>query len=72
MSNEGFKFRPCKQPKFPCLVMRAFSAPDDHAEWILTPPEGAGWFDYKFEACMENGKLFINFDSSIMTPREPE
>lgn len=72
MSDESQKFTPGRQPKFPCLVMRAFSSADAHAEWILTPPEGAGWFDYKFEAKQENGVLFINFDQSMMKPRAPE
>ncbi len=72
MSDEGQKFIPGKTPKYPMLVMRAFSTPDQFAEWILTPPEGAGWFDYKFEAKQENGVLFINFDQTLMTPREPE
>lgn len=72
MSVGNFKFGPAKQPKFPLLVMRAFATADDHAEWILTPPEGGGWFNYKFEARQENGVLFINFDQSMMKPRLPE
>lgn len=72
MSDEGQKFTPGKQPKYPMLVMRAFAAADQHAEWILTPPEGAGWFDYKFEAKQEGGVLFINFDQTMMQPRAPE
>lgn len=72
MSDEGQKFTPGKQPKFPMLVMRAFTAPNQFVEWILTPPEGAGWFDYKFEAKQENYNLFINFDRTMMTPRVPE
>lgn len=72
MSDEDQKFTPGKQPKYPMLVMRAFAAADQHAEWILTPPEGAGWFDYKFEAKQEGGVLFINFDQTMMQPRAPE
>lgn len=72
MSVEGFKFEPAKAPKFPLLVMRAFSDADNFAEWILTPTEGAGWYDYKFEAKQEGGNLFINFDRSMMVPRNPD
>lgn len=72
MSDEIFKFTPGRTPKFPMLVMRAFSDADNHAEWILTPPNDAGWFEYRFEAKQENGVLFINFDESIMTPKGPE
>lgn len=72
MSDESQKFTPGKQPKYPMLVMRAFATADNHAEWILTPPEDAGWFDYKFEAKQEGGVLFINFDQTMMKPREPE
>lgn len=69
MSDESFKFTPGPNPKFPKLIMRAFTSPDDFAEWVFTPPEGGGWFEYRFEARHENGTLFINFDSSIMTPK---
>ena len=72
MSDESFKFTPGKTPKFPLLVMRAFSDADNFAEWILTPAEGAGWFEYRFEAKQENGSLFINFDASMMQPKNPE
>lgn len=69
MSDESFRFTPRKEPKFPALIMRAFANADDHAEWILTPPDGGGWFDYKFEAKQEDGILYINFDQSMMMPR---
>lgn len=71
MSDESFRFKPGKAPKFPMLIMRAFTAPDSHAEWVLTPPNGAGWFEYRFEAKQENGVLFINFDRAIMMPKPP-
>lgn len=38
-------------------------------DWVFTPPNGAGWFDYKFEAKQENGVLYINFDKTMMMPR---
>lgn len=69
MSDESFKFQPGKTPKFPALIMRAFTAPEKHAEWILTPPNDAGWFEYKFEAKQENGVLHINFEPTMMTPK---
>lgn len=69
MSSEGFKFKPGSSPKFPKLMMRAFSSQDQFAEWNLTPPEGGGFFEYKFEAKQENGILFINFDQSMMMPK---
>lgn len=72
MSDESFKFTPGPDPKFPKLIMRAFISPDQFVEWIFTPPEGAGWFDYKFEAKQENGNLHINFDHTMMQPRNPE
>lgn len=72
MTDASFKFTPGPEPKFPKLIMRAFTADDIFVEWILTPPENAGWFDYKFEAKQEDGVLFVNFDRRIMTPREPE
>lgn len=72
MSDESQKFTPGRSPKYPMLVMRAFVNVDSHVEWILTPPEGAGWFEYKFEAKQENGVLFINFDRTMMQPRLPE
>jgi hypothetical protein len=72
VSDESFKFTPGKTPKFPMLVMRAFSDADNFAEWILTPAEGAGWFEYRFEAKQENGSLFINFDRSMMQPKPPD
>lgn len=72
MTDLSGKFTPGKRPKYPMLVMRAFANVDTHAEWILTPPEGAGWFDYKFEAKQEGGVLFINFDETMMQPRVPE
>ena len=71
MSDEGFKFTAGPEPKFPKLIMRAFTSPDNFAEWIFTPPEGAGYFEYRFEAKQEDGKLFINFDRSIMLPKGP-
>lgn len=72
MSDEGHKFTPGKRPKFPALIMRAFTAEDTHVEWDFTPPNDTGWFEYKFEAKQENGVLFINFDRSIMAPKAPE
>ena len=72
MSDESFKFTPGPTPKFPALIMRAFTGPDQHAEWILTPPNDAGWFTYSFEAKQENGVLFINFDRAMMQPKAPE
>lgn len=69
MSREGFRFEPEKPPKFPALIMRAYVSDGQFVEWILTPPEGAGWFDYKFEARQDNGILQINFDESMMMPR---
>jgi hypothetical protein len=72
LSDESFKFTPGKTPKFPMLVMRAFSDADNHVEWILTPAEGAGWYDYKFEAKQEGGVLFVNFDRTMMMPRNPD
>ena len=72
MSDESFKFTPGPEPKFPKLIMRAFTGPTQFVEWIFTPPEDAGWFTYKFEAKQEKGVLFVNFDSGIMTPRGPE
>lgn len=69
MTDPTFKFTPGPEPKFPKLIMRAFTSPDQFVEWIFTPPEDAGWFDYKFEAKQENGVLHVNFDSSMMTPR---
>lgn len=72
MSDESQKFTPGPTPKFPALIMRAFTAPDTHVEWVFTPPNNDGWYDYKFEAKQENGVLFINFDSSIMQPRARE
>lgn len=72
MSDEGFKFTPSPESKFPKLIMRAFTGPDQFVEWNFTPPDDTGWFNYKFEAKQENGVLFVNFDRTIMTPREPE
>lgn len=69
MSDESFRFTPGPEPKFPKLIMRAFIGPDQFAEWIFTPPDGAGWFDYKFEAKQEDGVLHVNFDRTMMTPR---
>lgn len=69
MSVEGFRFEPEKPPKFPALIMRAYVGENQFIEWIFTPPNDAGWFDYKFEAKQDNGVLHINFDHSIMTPR---
>ena len=69
MSDEGQKFTPGSTPKFPKLVMRAFTSPDQFAEWILTPPNDSGWFTYQFEAQQENGVLFVNFDRNIMLPK---
>jgi hypothetical protein len=72
LSDESLKFTPGPEPKFPKLVMRAFTGPDQFVEWVFTPPDDGQWFDYKFEAKQENGVLFINFDRSIMMPRAPE
>lgn len=72
MSDEGFKFTPSPEEKFPKLIMRAFTSPDQFAEWIFTPPNDAGWFEYKFEAKQENGVLFVNFDRHCMTPKAPD
>lgn len=72
MSDESGKFSPRKPPKFPALIMRAFAGPDEHAEWILTPPDNAGWFEYRFEAKQENGQLFINFEADMMKPKPPD
>lgn len=69
MSDESFDFTPGPQPKFPALIMRAFTAPSTHVEWVFTPPDGGGWFEYKFEAKQENGVLFINFDRTLMMPK---
>lgn len=72
MSDEGFKFTPAPNSKFPKLIMRAFTSPDNFAEWNFTPPEGGGYFTYKFEAKQENGFLHINFDETIMQPKAPD
>jgi hypothetical protein len=72
LSDPSHKFTPGKQPKFPALIMRAFVSAEQHVEWVFTPPNDAGWFDYKFEAKQENGVLYVNFDSSMMTPRNPD
>lgn len=74
MTDESGKFSPRKTPKFPALIMRAFAGPDpgEHAEWVLTPPNDAGWFEYRFEAKQEDGRLFINFDESMMKPKPPD
>lgn len=70
MSAEGFNFDPRpEQLKFPVLIMRAYVSDGNFAEWILTPPEGGGWFEYKFDARQENGMLYINFDQSMMMPK---
>lgn len=70
MSDEGHKFTPGPQAKFPRLIMRAFTSTDTFAEWDFTPPDGGGWFEYKFEAKQENGVLFVNFDAAtLMTPK---
>lgn len=70
MSDESFKFTPGPQPKFPALIMRAFMAPDVHVEWVFTPPDGGGWFEYKFDAKQEDGILYINFEPTLMTPKQ--
>lgn len=72
MSDESFRFTAGPQGDFPKLIMRAFTSPDQFVEWIFTPPNDAGWFDYKFEAKQENGVLYINFDKTMMTRRLPE
>lgn len=69
MSDEGFRFTPGPQAEFPKLIMRAFTSPDQFVEWVFTPPNDAGWFDYKFEAKQENGVLYINFDKTMTMPR---
>lgn len=72
MTDESFKFTPAPNSKFPKLIMRAFASPDDFAEWVLTPPNDAGWFDYKFEAKQEDGILHVNFGTDLMMPKEPQ
>lgn len=72
MSDESFDFTPEPESKFPKLIMRAFTSPDDYAEWIFTPPNDAGFFEYRFEAKQERGVLFINFDRNVMLPKPPE
>lgn len=72
MSDESFRFTAGPEPKFPKLVMRAFTSPDNHAEWIFTPPDNAGWFTYKFEAKQENGVLFLTMGPDTMTPKCPD
>jgi hypothetical protein len=72
LTDESFKFTPGPEPKFPKLIMRAFTGPDQFVEWVFTPPEGGGYFEYRFEAKQEAGILFVNFDHSIMTPKAPE
>lgn len=69
MTDPTHKFTPGPSPKFPSLIMRAFTGPDTFVEWIFTPPNDAGWFDYKFEAQQKDGVLHVNFDPSMMTPR---
>jgi hypothetical protein len=71
VSDEGFKFTPGKTPKFPALIMRAFTDADHHAEWILTPPNNGGWFTYNFDAKQDDGTLFIMMGRQIMTPKGP-
>lgn len=72
MSDEGFKFTVEPEPKFPKLIMRAFTSPDHHAEWVFTPPDNAGWFTYKFEAQQKDGILHINMFADSMIPKPPE
>jgi hypothetical protein len=72
LSDESFKFTPDPGSKFPKLIMRAFTSPDQYAEWIFTPPNDAGWFDYKFEAQQKDGVLHINFGRDVMMPKPPE
>jgi hypothetical protein len=70
VSAEGYHFpqRP-EQPKYPALILRAYVGDNQFVEWMLTPPDNAGWFDYKFEARQIDGVLYINFDQSMMMPR---
>lgn len=73
VSDENFKFTPSPNSKFPKLIMRAFTSPDDFVEWVFTPPEGAGFFTYQFEAKQEGGILHINMDpKTAMIPKAPE
>lgn len=69
MSDEGHKFTPGPTPKFPALIMRAYTAQGQYIEWVLTPPDDGGWFTYQFEAQQENSVLFVNFDRNIMMPK---
>lgn len=69
MSDESFKFTPGPEPKFPKLIMRAFTGPDQFVEWIFTPPNNGGWFVYRFEAQQLDEVLHVNFDRSMMTPK---
>lgn len=69
MSDEGHKFTPGPGSKFPALIMRAYIGENQFVEWVFTPPESGGWFEYKFEAKQENEILHINFDQNIMMPK---
>lgn len=69
MSDEGHKFTPEPEAKFPRLIMRAFTSPETFVEWNFTPPDNTGWFDYKFEAQQQNGVLFINMTHDSMKPK---
>lgn len=73
MSDESFKFTPGRTPKFPALIMRAYTAPNQYVEWTFTPPDGGGFFSYEFEAKQEDGILHINFDiATLMRPKAPD
>jgi hypothetical protein len=72
VSDESFEFVPAPGSEFPKLIMRAFTAPEQFAEWIFTPPNDGGWFNYKFEAQQKDGVLYVNFDRTVMTPKPPE
>ena len=69
MSKEGFDFTPGANPKFPKLIMRAFTGPDKFVEWVFTPPNDGGMFTYAFEAEQKEGILYVNFDERIMMPK---
>lgn len=69
MSDEGFKFIPEPEAKFPRLIMRAFTSPDNFVEWNFTPPDGAGFFTISFDTKQEKGVLHINMAPDSMKPK---
>lgn len=73
MTDVNHKFTPGRTPKYPTLIMRAYTGPKQYVEFKFTPPEGAGFFEYEFEAKQEDGILHINYDrSTLMKPKAPE